>query len=99
MQPVPAEAPTAPHGLDHLGLIAGDGDFPFLLARAARDRGISVSAIGVNGITPPSLADSVDRMGWVDFGKINRLIQLCHEFGISKAIMAGRIHHSNVFQL
>lgn len=100
MQPIPVDAPpAAPASQQHIGMIAGEGDFPFLIARAARDRGIRISAIGVNGITSPALADEVDQMFWVDFGKMNRLIELCHHAGFTKAFMVGRIQHNSIFQI
>lgn len=85
--------------LDHIGLIAGEGKFPILLARAARERQIHVTAIGITGITSPALENEVDSMQWVDFGKFNRLIEICHQAGIQKAVMAGRIHHNTIFQI
>ena len=45
-----------------LGLIAGGGDLPFEIARAAADR--SVLALGFPGITDPRLAEVVDRLVW-----------------------------------
>jgi hypothetical protein len=99
MQPVPVDAPSGFVGLTHLGMIAGEGEFPFRVARAARDRNIFVTAIGIKGITPPTLANEVNQMHWVDFGKMGRLIELCHESGFGKAVMVGRIHHKNIFKL
>ncbi|HOE97246.1 MAG TPA: UDP-2,3-diacylglucosamine diphosphatase LpxI [Candidatus Sumerlaeota bacterium] len=91
--------PLDPLTLRHIGLIAGEGRFPILLAQAARDRGISVTAVGINGITSPELADYVDTMRWVEFGQFNRLIQICHEHNIRQAIMAGRVKHRSIFQI
>lgn len=99
MQTAPAYDTLSLNDLSHLGLIAGEGQFPFLLARAARDRNISVTAIGINGITSPDLAREVDMMYWVDFGQFNRLIETCHQAGIQKAMMAGRIKHHSIFHL
>jgi DUF1009 family protein len=86
-------------GMSHLGLIAGEGQFPFLLARAAREHKIAVTAIGIRGVTPPDLSSEVDAMHWVEFGQFNRVIEICHATGIAKAIMAGRIKHNSIFQL
>lgn len=99
MQTAPAFDTCSSSDLRHLGLIAGEGQFPFLLAKAARDRNISVTAIGINGTTSPDLAQEVDEMHWVEFGQFNKLIELCHQAGIHKAMMAGRIKHHSIFQL
>ncbi|MCL5271571.1 MAG: UDP-2,3-diacylglucosamine diphosphatase LpxI [bacterium] len=85
--------------LGHIGLIAGEGRFPILLAQAARDRNIRVTAIGVRGITSPDLAREVTAIHWVEFGQFNRMIEICHEAGIRQTIMAGRIKHNSIFQL
>ncbi|MCH8333308.1 hypothetical protein IIC65_05195 [Candidatus Sumerlaeota bacterium] len=85
--------------IDHLGLIAGEGKFPFLIARAARSRSVPVTAIGVHGVTSPELEAEVDEMRWVKFGEFDQMIQHFHDSGISKAVMAGRIKHSSIFQL
>ena len=86
-------------GLEHIGLIAGEGDFPRMLARAATGRMIQVTAIGINGITSPELAEEVDTMHWVDFGQFGKIIEYCHKSQIRKAVMAGRIRHNSIFQL
>jgi DUF1009 family protein len=99
VQPVPIDVPAPASAFGHIGMIAGEGDFPFMVARAARDRGIQVTAIGINGITDPKLADEVDAMHWVEFGKMNRLIETCHRSGFTRAVMVGRIHHNNIFKL
>lgn len=99
MQPATVHELSAGMGLHHLGLIAGEGKFPFLLAKAAKDRNIFVTAIGIHGITSPDLTQEVDAMFWVEFGQFNRLIEVCHEAGIQKAVMAGRIKHHSIFQL
>lgn len=99
MQIAPVYDTCSASDLRHLGLIAGEGQFPFLLARAAHDRNIRVTAIGINGTTSPELAHEVDMMYWVDFGQFNRLIELCHQAGFHKAMMAGRIKHQSIFQL
>lgn len=98
MLPLSEPIPPAP-ALDHIGLIAGEGRFPFLLAQSAHERNITVTAIGIRGVTPPELAAAVDAMHWVEFGQFNRLIEILHRCGISKAVMAGRVKHRNIFQL
>ena len=84
---------------EHIGLIAGEGKFPFLLAKAARERRIVVTAIGIEGITSPALANYVDSMHWVQFGKFKQLFELCRRSGFAKAVMAGRIKHKSIFQI
>ncbi len=82
-----------------LGLIAGEGAFPFLVARAARDFSIPVTAFGVRGITSSDLEAEVETIHWMEIGQFGRLIRTCHAEGISNAVMCGRVKHSSIFQL
>lgn len=96
----PAPVPAPPHlDITHLGLLAGEGQFPLLIARAARDRGISVTAIGVRDITSPELEAEVDVMRWIKFGQFGKVIDLCQAAGVQQAMMVGRIKHQSIFQL
>lgn len=99
MQSLPLSSTQPSLDIEHLGLFAGEGKYPFLLAKAARDRHITVTAIGVRGITPVELADAVDEMLWVEFGQLGKMIDLCHQASVDKVIMAGRIQHRSIFQL
>lgn len=85
--------------VDHLGLLAGEGDFPKLIARAARSRSVPVTAIGVENVTSPDLESEVTSMLWVKFGQFDRVIRLFQSHGISKTILAGRVKHSSIFEL
>lgn len=86
-------------GIDKLGLIAGEGAFPILIARAAKDRGVEVSGFGLRGVTSADLEKEVARMHWLELGQFEQLIQLFHENGITRTVMAGRIKHNSIFQL
>ena len=45
---------------EHIGIIAGGGQFPRLVAQGAREAGLSVVACGFHGHTDPALAGHVD---------------------------------------
>lgn len=94
-QPQPAALPA----IEHLGLLAGEGDFPMLVAKAARSRGVRVTAFGLHDITSPELASQVDSMNWVEIGRFEDLFRGLHEHGVNKIIMAGRVKHTSIFQL
>ena len=84
--------------IDHLGLIAGEGSFPLLVARAARKRSIPVTAAGLTGLTSPALEAEVTQMHWLKLSEFYQMIRLFQANGISKTIMAGRVKHSSIFQ-
>lgn len=81
-----------------LGLIAGGGEYPILIARAARSSGVPVRAIGFPGITSPELEGEVDSMHWIKFGQVESVFRTLKSEEISRAIMAGRVHHNNIFK-
>lgn len=84
--------------MESLGLIAGSGKFPLLVANEARKQGLRVVAIGINEITSTNLQDYVDKLVWIDLTDLTRLIKELKAEHITKAIMAGQIKHVNIFR-
>lgn len=84
---------------DHLGLLAGEGQFPLLMAKAASARGFKISAVGLKGLTSDKLADHVSSITWVDFGEFDAVIRALKEAGVQQALMAGRVDHRSIFQI
>ncbi len=81
-----------------LGLIAGNGRLPFLVARAYGSKaGHRVVAVGFKGDTDPTLSDSVDEFTWVGVGQLGRLIRLFSKAGVEEAVMAGQITPTRLF--
>ncbi len=74
-----------------LGLIAGNGAFPFLFARAARARGVKVAAVAIREETDPALEDLVDRTAWLHVGQFSAMIDFLKSAGCTEAVMAGQI--------
>jgi UDP-2,3-diacylglucosamine hydrolase len=83
--------------IPHLGLMAFQGRFPILVAQAAAERGIPVTAFGVKGITPPELADEVIRMHWMELGQFSRFVDQMHAENIRHVVMAGRVPHNAIW--
>lgn len=83
-----------------LGIIAGSGSYPLLLARAARAAGIPrLCAAAFEGETDPALAALVNDLAWMRVGQLGRLIAYFHSQGVQRAIMAGQIAPKNLFNL
>src|SRR5678815_3830253 len=85
-----------------LGLIAGNGAFPFLVLRAARRQNYEVVVIGIENETFPELESVAKEVGaasftWVPLGQLNRAIQTLLDAGVSRAVMAGQVKHVKVF--
>lgn len=79
------------------GLIAGNGDFPFLVLEGARSRGIDMAVIAIREEASPALDRAAKRIHWVSLGELSRTIELLHEQGVKRAVMAGQVKHNKIF--
>ena len=85
---------------DTLGIIAGNGVYPRLLADAARKAGVKrIVAAAFTDETDQRLAGKVDEIHWMRVGQLGKLISCFREAGVSNAIMAGQIAPKNLFEL
>jgi DUF1009 family protein len=85
---------------DVLGIIAGNGVYPRLLADSARKAGLrKIVAAAFTGETDPALAQHVDAIEWMRVGQLSRLLKFFREQKIQQAIMAGQIAPKNLFDL
>ena len=85
-----------------LGLIAGNGRFPFLLLDAARAEGFEVVVAAIKEETDPEIdlraeSDSGVTVHWLSLGKLSRLIETFQKAGVVKAVMAGQVKHKQIF--
>ena len=85
---------------DVLGIIAGNGVYPKLLADAARKTGVKeIIAAAFAGETEPILEQYVDSIEWMRVGQLGRLLKFFSEHKVRHAIMAGQIAPKNLFDL
>ncbi len=83
-----------------LGIIAGNGVYPRLLADAARRNGVNkLIAAAFTGETDPALAQQVDMLEWMRVGQLGRLLKFFRANDVRHAIMAGQIAPKNLFDL
>jgi DUF1009 family protein len=82
-----------------LGLIAGNGSFPFLVLEEAERQGIPVVTLAIKGEAEPSLDQCAEPLHWVGLGELGKAVRILRESGASRAIMAGQVKHKKVFQL
>jgi UDP-2,3-diacylglucosamine hydrolase len=85
-----------------LGLIAGNGRFPFLLLEAARAQGLSVVVAAIKEETDPEMdrraaADPGIRVHWLSLGELSRLIETFQKECVTRAVMAGQVRHKQIF--
>jgi DUF1009 family protein len=86
--------------LDTLGIIAGNGVYPQLLADAARKAGVKkIIAAAFTHETDPGITLRVDLIEWMHVGQLNRLLKFFNDHKVHHAIMAGQIAPKNLFDL
>lgn len=83
--------------MDKLGLIAGSGRFPILLAQEALRMGVEVVALGIKGVTDKSLETLVGHVQYFALGQIDKPIQALRTAGVSRVVMAGKVQHASLF--
>ena len=79
------------------GLIAGNGRFPFLVLEGARSQGIEMAVIALKEEASAELESSAKRFHWVSLGELSKAIDLMHQEGVTKAVMAGQVKHNKIF--
>ncbi len=84
--------------MERVGLIAGNGRFPIIFARTARAEGVQVVAVAHEGETLPELSAAVDAITWIKVGQLDTIIRTFQESGIDRAVMAGGIRKSTLFE-
>jgi UDP-2,3-diacylglucosamine hydrolase len=84
-----------------IGIIAGNGKFPFLALQGARDLGHDVTVIAVKEEAFADLEESARRVGadlhWVSLGQLGTCIKLLKRAGVKQAVMAGQVRHVKIF--
>ncbi len=79
------------------GLIAGNGQFPFLVLQSAREQKIDVVVVAIKEETFPEIESQGYPVHWLGLGQLGKLIRVFHEAGVTQAIMAGQVKHVQIF--
>ena len=79
------------------GLIAGNGQFPFLVLEGARKAGASLAVVAIKEETDKRIDEAADAIQWVNIGQLGKMIDFFKKHGVEKAIMAGQVKHVQIF--
>ena len=83
---------------ERLGIIAGNGRFPFLVLDAARAQGFDVVVAAIQEETFPEIEScGVTAIHWMSLGELSRLIETFKREGVRRAVMAGQVRHKQIF--
>ncbi len=81
-----------------LGLIAGNGRFPFLVLDAARAQGLEVIVAAIEEETFPEIeSHGAAAVHWLSLGELSKLIETFKREGVHRAVMAGQVKHKQIF--
>ena len=79
------------------GLIAGNGQFPFLVAEGARKAGTPLAVVAIKEETDPRIDRVADKLTWVGIGQLGKMISFFKDQGVTHAVMAGQVKHVQIF--
>lgn len=82
-----------------LGIVAGSGQFPILVAKGAAQAGIKVVAVGFKGQTEPDLQNHVQALKILPLGKLGKLISFFKKHGVTELTMAGAVNKPKALSL
>jgi len=81
-----------------LGIIAGNGKFPFLVLDAARAAGYEVVVVAIKEEAFPEIEQrGAASVHWLSLGELSKLIETFHREGVQRAVMAGQVKHKQIF--
>jgi DUF1009 family protein len=87
--------------VSRIGLIAGNGRFPFLALQGARSLGHDVTVVAVKEEAFPDLEGAARDAGadltWVSLGHLGKCIKVLKAAGVHQAVMAGQVKHAKIF--
>jgi len=87
-----------PANTEKLGLIAGNGTFPFLVLDAARAQGFDVVVAAIKEETFPEIESrGAAAVHWLSLGELSKLIETFQREGVRRAVMAGQVKHKQIF--
>src|SRR5688500_1054809 len=79
------------------GLIAGNGQFPFLVLEGARKSGATLAVAAIKEETDKRIDDVAETVVWIGIGQLGKMISFFKREGVTKAIMAGQVKHIQLF--
>src|ERR1700739_1586423 len=82
---------------EKLGLIAGNGKFPFLVLEAARAQGYEVVVAAIKEETFPEIESRGAAVHWLSLGELSKLIENFQREGVRREVMAGQVKHKQIF--
>jgi len=83
--------------MKNIGLIAGNGRFPFLVAEEIKKSGDRVICVALKEETDPDLDKICDKYFSVSVGKFQKIVDALKGEGVETAVMAGQVKHVKIY--
>ncbi|MBI2834244.1 MAG: UDP-2,3-diacylglucosamine diphosphatase LpxI [Acidobacteria bacterium] len=88
--------------MPRIGLIAGNGRFPFLVLEAATRLGHDVTVVAIREEADPALEQAAAdrpsvRVHWISLGQLGRCTEILRDAGVPRVLMAGQVKHTKLF--
>ncbi|BCB95151.1 hypothetical protein JZK55_00730 [Dissulfurispira thermophila] len=85
-------------GAKNIGIIAGTGDLPKIIARDAKERGFKVITVALENLASHDMERVSDEIKWINVGKFGELIDTLIKFNVKEAIMAGKVSKTLLYK-
>jgi DUF1009 family protein len=89
--------PPDSRACDRYAIIAGNGNFPFLVLDAARDQGLEPLIVAIKEEAAPELAEKAREIHWLSLGEFAKCLDLLCAEKVSKVVLAGQVKHAQLF--
>lgn len=81
-----------------VGIIAGNGEFPLLFARAAQQKGFDVYAAAIKNEASDDVEAHCREAAWLHIGQVKKLIRFFKSHGVEDVVLVGGVKKTNVFK-
>ncbi|TAN45223.1 MAG: LpxI family protein [Nitrospirae bacterium] len=81
-----------------IGIIAGTGELPVIIAKDAQERGYSVVTVALEGLASEAMNQVSNHISWVNVGKLGELIETLTKAKVTQAIMAGKVPKALIYK-
>jgi UDP-2,3-diacylglucosamine hydrolase len=83
--------------MTRIGVIAGNGQFPLLFSRAAKENGYEVCVAAIRHEADPALADVADHMIWLHLGQVKKLLRFFRDHDVKDTVLVGGVRKTRIF--
>jgi hypothetical protein len=95
---IPGTVPDASPRPDRIGIVAGGGRFPFLVAEGAARLGVKVIGAGIRYEASPDLAQVCDQFSIFSLGRLGAVLRYFKRHGVREVVWAGWIRKERIYR-